>query len=55
MPNKGIADRVNDYIASSEKIKVLGMAELSERAVAVIDNFNETDVYFDVASANFPI
>ncbi|MBI4450385.1 hypothetical protein HY642_00285 [Candidatus Woesearchaeota archaeon] len=45
-----IADRVKEYIASSPNIEARGMASLSPRAVAVMDNWDETDVYFNAAS-----
>lgn len=48
--NESIVDRVTNYIAGSKDIEARGMAGLSPRAVAVMDNFNETDVYFDVGS-----
>lgn len=51
MSMKGsIVDRVNDYINGSEKIEAKGMARLSQEAVAVWDNYDETDVYFDRSS-----
>ena len=48
--NESIADRVTNYISNSEDIEVGGMADLSSKAVAVKDNFNEIDVYFDARS-----
>lgn len=49
-----IADRVKDYIASSEKtpvpIRAEEISKISQKAVVVYDNFRETDVYFDYSS-----
>ena len=47
---ESIVERVKDYITSSEGIEARGMADLSPRAVAVMDNYGETDVYFDAES-----
>ncbi|GEM_PF-3703800 len=48
--NKSIVDRVKGYIAGSRDIEARGMAELSPMAIAVIDNYDETDIYFDAKS-----
>ena len=45
-----ITDRVKNYIAGWRDIEARGIARLSQRAVAVMDNYNETDVYFDTKS-----
>src|SRR6266480_1177297 len=46
-----IVDKVRGYIASSAgQIIAQEISELSEKAVVVRDNHDETDVYFDTGS-----
>ncbi len=50
MAEQNVADRVKECLAEIKNLEPIAMADISERAVAVFDNFKETDLYFDADS-----